>query len=116
MNDEASRNHRVTLEVAGEKPEVGTQIKHRAHHAFAIFTTGLRNLGDAIEHQHRGQRQLRPLVEQFAAAASQEIFIVEGTTPGFHPNSCPYRLVWQVCIHYHYRGSPVQEFRTEKMR
>ena len=45
----------------------------------------------------------------FAAAASQESFIVEVATPVFHPNSCLHRLVWQVNIYYNYRGDPVQD-------
>ena len=55
---------------------------------FAVFAAGLGDLGNAVEHQHRRQRQLRPLAEQLAAAAGQEILVVEACTPVVHSRSC----------------------------
>src|SRR5258708_32059508 len=34
----------------------------RSHQPLAVFAARLRDLGDPIEHQHRRQRKLRPLV------------------------------------------------------
>ena len=75
---EAARHHRVALEVAEEKPEVRLHIEFGADHALAVLAAGLGDLGDAVEHQHRRQRQLGVAgAEQLAAAAGQQIFVVE---------------------------------------
>src|SRR5689334_11509621 len=56
---EATRHHRIALEVAEEEPEVRLDIEFGTHHALAVLAARFRNLGNAIEHQHRRQRQLR---------------------------------------------------------
>jgi hypothetical protein len=58
IEPEATRHHRVVLEVAVEEPEVRLDVERRAHDALAVATRALRDLGDAIEHQHRRRRQL----------------------------------------------------------
>src|ERR1700710_2311717 len=56
---ETARHHRIVLEMAAEKPEIRLHIEFGADQAFAVFAAGLRNIRDAVEHQHRRQRQLR---------------------------------------------------------
>src|ERR1700719_3875230 len=82
---QAARHHRVALEVAGEEPEVGFEIQHRAHQALAVFAASFRDFGNAVEHQHGRQRQLRALVEELTPAAGQEVLIVEVRTAILHP-------------------------------
>ncbi len=43
----------------GKEPEVRIDVEFGADQALAVFAAGLVNLGDAVEHQHRRQRQLR---------------------------------------------------------
>src|SRR3984957_12012223 len=77
VQPKAARHHRVALEVAGKEPEVGFQVQHRAHQTFAVFAAHFRDFGNAIEHQHGRQRQLRTLDKELAPAAGQQILIVE---------------------------------------
>src|SRR5882724_7423725 len=58
---ETAGHHRVTLEMAGEKPKVGPHIEDGADQPLAILAACLRDLGNAVEHQHGRQRQLRTL-------------------------------------------------------
>ena len=90
---EAAGHHRIALEVAGEEPEVGLEIEHGAHQALAVFAAGFRDLGNAVEHQHRRQRQLGIAgPEQFAAAAGQQILVAEACAPVLHPHPILSRL------------------------
>ena len=64
--------------MALEEPQVGHDVELGHHLALAIFAAIGTNVGDAVEHQHRRQRQLGVTgTEQFAPAASQEILIGE---------------------------------------
>ena len=75
---QAARHHRIALEMAAEKPEVGLDVEFRAHHPFAMRAAGLGDLGNPVEHQHGRQRQLRIAgAEQLAAPAGQQVLIVE---------------------------------------
>ena len=56
---QASRHHRVALEMAVEEPEVGLDIELGHDLALAELAAGVGDLHDAVEHQHGRQRQLR---------------------------------------------------------
>jgi hypothetical protein len=56
---QASRHHRVTLEMASEKPEVWLHVELGNDLALAVLAAGFGDLHDPIEHQHGRQRQLR---------------------------------------------------------
>src|SRR5262249_12692690 len=43
VKTEAARHHWITLEMAGEEPEVGAQIQHRANQPLAVLPAGLRD-------------------------------------------------------------------------
>src|SRR6516165_188498 len=48
------------------------EVEHAADQAFAVFAAGFRDLGDAVEHEHRRQRQLGVAgAEQLAPRAGQ---------------------------------------------
>ena len=80
------------LKWQGKNHRSGFRSKHRAHQALAVFAAGLGDLGDAVEHQHRRQRQLGVAgAEQLAAAAGQEVFVVKARTPLLHPHPVPGR-------------------------
>src|SRR4029078_829110 len=87
---EAAWHHRIALEVAGEEPEVRPYIEHRAHQALTVLAAPFRDLGNAIEHQQRWQRKLRPLGEQVAAAAGQQVLELEAIASVIHCRpACP---------------------------
>ena len=91
---QAARHDRIAFEMAGEEPEVGLEIEHGAHQAFAVFAAGLGDLGDAVEHQHGRQRQLGIAgAEQFAAAAGQQVLVAEAAAPVRHSGPVRGRLV-----------------------
>ena len=70
---EAAGHHRIALEVAGEEPEVGLDVELGADLALAVLAAVLADLGDAVEHQHRRQRQLGVArAEQLAPAAGEQ--------------------------------------------
>src|ERR1700730_12886558 len=50
---------RTALEMAREEPEVRLDVELGNRLALAMLAARLADLGDAIEHQHRRQRQLR---------------------------------------------------------
>jgi hypothetical protein len=53
--------------------------------SLAVFAAGFRDLRNAIEHQHRRQRQLGIAgAEQFASRASQKLVIAETRVPVLH--------------------------------
>ena len=56
---EAARHHRIVLEMAFEEPEIGLDVEFGLDLALAVPAALLGDLGDAVEHQHRRQRQLR---------------------------------------------------------
>src|SRR5689334_13521123 len=71
--------------MAAEEPEVRVHVELSAHHALAVLAAGLGNLGNAVEHQHRRQRQLGVAgPEQLAPAAGQQILILIATAPIEH--------------------------------
>jgi hypothetical protein len=72
VEPETARHDRIALEVAGKEPEIGLEFQHGANQALAIFAAGLRDLRNAVEHQHRGERQLGiARAEQFSSPARQ---------------------------------------------
>ena len=83
---EAARHHRIALEMAGEEPEVGLATSSSA----TIWPLPCAPpvsviVRDAVEHQHRRQRQLRVAgAEQLAAPAGQQILVVELVPPLCH--------------------------------
>ena len=85
VEPEASRHDRIALEMATEEPQLRLDVELGAHFALAMGAAGLGDVDDAIEHQHRRQRQLRVSgAEQVAAAAGQEIFVGEMGAPFGH--------------------------------
>src|SRR6202030_1436367 len=52
VEPEAARHYGVTLEVAGEEPEVRLHVELGARHALAMLAAAFGNLRDAVEHQH----------------------------------------------------------------
>ena len=76
---QAARHHRIALEVAGEEPVEGRvagnlELGHDL--ALAVRAAGLGDAGNAVEHEHRRQRQLGVAgAEQLAPAAGQQILV-----------------------------------------
>jgi len=65
-----------------EKPQVGMDVEFRHHLTLAGLSAIFADGGDAVEHQHRRQRQLgiaRP--EQLAAGAGQQALKVKRGFP-----------------------------------
>ena len=74
--------------MAAEEPEVRIHIEFGANHALAEFSAGFGNFADAVEHQHRGQRQLRiPRAKHLAAPARQQILVFVTAAPIQHSAS-----------------------------
>ena len=78
--------------MAAEEPEIGLDVEFGADKALAVGAAVFGDLDDAVEHQHRRQRQLGvALAEQLAAAAGQKVFIRELRASlahlGFFPGS-----------------------------
>jgi hypothetical protein len=62
--------------MTAKKPEIRLHLEFGADQALAIFPAGIGNFADAVEHQHRRQRQLRVAgAEHLAAAARQQILV-----------------------------------------
>src|SRR3546814_4418258 len=73
-----SSDLRIALEMAAEEPEVRLDVHLGDDMAFAMLATVFGNLGDAIEHQHRRQRELRiTRTEKLAVRASQQLLVTE---------------------------------------
>ena len=75
------------LEVAGEEPQVRLEVELGARHALAVLPALLGDFRDAVEHQHRRQRQLRSRGEHLAASAGQQLLIIEARRPIAHSGS-----------------------------
>src|SRR6185312_8877433 len=52
---EAAGHHWIAHEVAFEEPQIGADIELGADLAAMVRAAGVVDLGDAIEHQHRGE-------------------------------------------------------------
>src|SRR5262249_40669273 len=59
VEPKAAWHHRIALEVTGEKPQVRLHVEFGDDAAPAVLPALLLDLRDAVEHQHRRQRQLR---------------------------------------------------------
>src|SRR4051812_45592996 len=59
VQPQAARHHRITLEVAGEEPEVRLDVEFGHDLALAVAAALVVDLQDTVDHQHRRQRQLR---------------------------------------------------------
>ena len=73
--------------MTGEKPEVRLHLELGAGEAPAVFAALLGNFADALEHQHRRQRQLRAAGKHFAASAGQQVLEFEARTPILHSDT-----------------------------
>jgi hypothetical protein len=85
---EATRHHRIALEMTGEEPEVRLHVELGPDQALAVLSALLGDLGDAVEHQHGRQRQLRALAEQFATATGKQILKLVARAPAMHRCPC----------------------------
>ena len=71
--------------MAREEPQVRLDVEFGPHLPLAVRAAALGDVGDAVEHQHRRQRQLRiAWAEEFPAAAGEQIFVLEAMPPGVH--------------------------------
>src|SRR5262249_21253315 len=78
VEPEAARHHRIALEVTGEKPQVRLHVEFGHDATPAVLAALLLHLGDAVEHQHWRQRQLRIAgAEQLAPRASEQVLVIE---------------------------------------
>src|SRR5437899_1120248 len=93
----ATRHYRIALEMAGEEPKIRLHFQRRAHQTLAVFAARFRQLGNAVEHQHRRQWQLWSFGKHLAPAAGQQVFEFKAVAPVFHrrPNraSCSARCL-----------------------
>ena len=76
---EAARHHRIAVEMAGEEPQVGLDIEFGHDSQPLPCSPPVSEMcGDAVEHQHRRQRQLGVArAEQLAAPAGQQLLVNE---------------------------------------
>ncbi len=73
VQPEAPGHNRIAFEMAPEKPEVALYVELSLDNTLVVSTAGFRDIGNAIKHQHRWQRQLRVTgSEQLAPAAAQQ--------------------------------------------
>src|ERR1700737_1431804 len=77
--------------MAGEEPEVRLDVELGNRLALAMLAARLADLGDAIEHQHRRQRQLRiPLAAPLPPLpAGQQAFSNKDPPPSQPPQKLP---------------------------
>src|ERR1043166_1996415 len=74
---ETAGHYRIALEMAAEEPEVRIDIQLCTHHPLAVVAAGCRYFGDAIEHQHRWQRQFGVRhAKHLATAYRQQLLVV----------------------------------------
>src|SRR5690606_36167366 len=77
IEPEAAGHDGIFLEMALEEPEVGTDVELGLDEALVVGAAGGRNLRDAVEHQHRRQRQ--PGVagaEELAVTTGDQLVVV----------------------------------------
>ena len=82
--------------MAGEEPQVWSDIELGDYFALAVLAAGVTDVSDAIDHQHVRRGQLRiTWAEQFATAAAQQVFPGEGVLFGHASSSMfPMRQGW----------------------
>src|SRR3546814_13448863 len=67
-----------SFEMAGEEPQVGIDVEFGADQALSERAALAGDLRDAVEHQHRRQRQARVAgAEHLAAAAGKELVAIQ---------------------------------------
>jgi hypothetical protein len=75
---EASRHHWIALEMAFEEPEVRIDVELGFHLALVGGAADLRDIDDAVEHQHRWKGKLWiAWAEEFPSGAGQKSLQVE---------------------------------------
>src|SRR5262245_62072100 len=71
--------------MAGEEPEVGLHVELGDDPPPAVLAALFLDLADAVEHQHRRQRQLGiARAEQLAASTGEKLLVVELIPPLWH--------------------------------
>src|ERR1700737_68326 len=76
--------------MAGEEPEVRLDVELGNRLPLAVLAARLADLGDAVEHQHRRQRQLRiAFAEQLPSPAGEHALVIEARPPFPHPRNYP---------------------------
>src|SRR5216683_5968330 len=71
--------------MAPEEPKVRIHVEFGTDHALAVFPARFGNLADAVEHQHRRQRQLCVAwAKHLTAAARQQILVFVTAAPIQH--------------------------------
>src|SRR5690606_20432827 len=79
VDAQAARHDRIADEVAVEEPQVRADVELGADHALAVLAAFGGDLGDAVEHQHRGRRQACVAgAEHLAAGAGQQLVAIKG--------------------------------------
>src|SRR5471030_1059305 len=68
IQPQASRHHRVALEMTGEKPEFRAQVQLGHDLALAVGSALVADVDDAVEHEHGRQGQLRVAGTEHLAA------------------------------------------------
>src|SRR5262249_11965393 len=81
---EATRHHRITLEMTRKKPQVRLHSELGSGKSLAMPATLLGNFADPLEHQHRRQRQLGAAGKQFAAPAGEQVLEFKARTSVLH--------------------------------
>src|SRR5712692_8692792 len=82
--------------MAPEEPKVQIHVEFGTDHALAIFPAGFGNLADAVEHQHRRQRQLCVAwAKHLTAAARQQILVFVTAAPIEHFRAKWTRFAWE---------------------
>src|SRR5436309_1285884 len=71
--------------MTGKKPHISLDAELGADQSLAMLAPHFGDFADAIEHQHRRQRQLGiALAEQLAPAACEQILILIAAAPSLH--------------------------------
>ena len=79
IQPQAAGHDRVALKVAGKKPQIGFDVQFGHNAPQAVSTPIGVDMGDAVKHQHRGQRQAATVgTEQTAFARGNQLFIGKG--------------------------------------
>src|SRR5262245_40375885 len=114
IEPQAARHHGVALEMAGEKPierGVARHLELGHHLTLAVRAAHLRDPGNAIKHQHGGQRQLGiARAEQLATATGEQICVFVGCNAlGHRPPSTKCRCANATCL---YLPTPGMSYHT----